>query len=382
MKRARLEGEAALPFSTRTIAAPMVGASDLPFRLLVRRHGAAVAYTEMLFACRFCADAEYRSRKLQTTPEDRPLVVQFCATDPGTLAAAARLVAPSCDAIDLNLGCPLPAAQTKGFGASLLRRESWPRVAALVRALAAAVALPVFAKIRLLDTAAETIELCELLRSSGAALVAVHGRVVPPPHLHRSHRRCPADLSAIRDVVRALAPFPIVTNGNTDSSADVRANLELTGAAGLMSAEALLRDPLLFSRPEAWARHGKGAELRSDAEATGTRVDDAVAVSAWRGALGRVALEYLELAAAYPPGASVIRSHLMWMLGKSGKAHRMTFEHTGPYSAEQLRMALASAETVSDFEQLVRAVLDVDADSEPIATLVPHEPAPHAHQAT
>ena len=70
----------------------MVGCSDLAWRLLCRRHGADLCYTEMFFAERFVADPEYRARKLRTCAEDAPLVVQFCGNDPTTLAAAARLV--------------------------------------------------------------------------------------------------------------------------------------------------------------------------------------------------------------------------------------------------------------------------------------------------
>ena len=101
----------------------MVGCSDLAWRLLLRRHGADLCYTEMLYSERFVADLEYRARKLQTCADDAPLVVQFCGTDPETLAEAARLAAPHCAAVDLNLGCPLPQACESGFGAYLLDAE-------------------------------------------------------------------------------------------------------------------------------------------------------------------------------------------------------------------------------------------------------------------
>ena len=74
--------------------------------------------------------------------------------------------------------------------------------------------------------------------------------------------------------------------------------------------------------------------------------------------LGEVALEYLWLAADHPPPEmSVVRSHVMWMLGRSGKSHRVSFEHTGPFSSAQLRLALLDAETLGEFEALVRATL-------------------------
>lgn len=97
----------------RCVAAPMVGCSDLAFRLLVRRYGVDLTYTEMYHADRFVADAEYRHAvfESQLSPDDRPLVVQLGGNDVQTLVAAALLAQPHCDAVDLNLGCPQKRAR-------------------------------------------------------------------------------------------------------------------------------------------------------------------------------------------------------------------------------------------------------------------------------
>lgn len=92
--------------SLKFICAPMVGGSELPFRLLCRRYGATLAYTPMLNSGKFATDSEYRYREFTTIPSDRPLVAHFSANDPMLLLQAAKLVESQCDAIDLNLGCP------------------------------------------------------------------------------------------------------------------------------------------------------------------------------------------------------------------------------------------------------------------------------------
>lgn len=208
---------AALGFQCSRVVAPMVGASDLAFRLLCRRHGADTAYTEMFFAHRFVNDREYRRRKLQTTPDDRPLIVQFCGHDPAVLAAAAKLAEPHCDAVDLNLGCPLKQARDGRFGSYLLDREHWELVGGLVAAMRAAVSVPVCCKIRLLPTLEQTLEFCRLLERAGCSMIAVHGRYRPPASEKRKPIWQPptaADLDAIRAVANAVA-VPVLSNGST-----------------------------------------------------------------------------------------------------------------------------------------------------------------------
>ena len=85
--------------SLRHIVAPMVGGSELAFRLLCRRYGATIAYTPMMNSEKFAVDEEYRKAEFQTTPEDRPVVAHFSANNPRMFLAAAQHVQDQCDAI-------------------------------------------------------------------------------------------------------------------------------------------------------------------------------------------------------------------------------------------------------------------------------------------
>jgi hypothetical protein len=90
----------AFPLSAlRHILAPMVGASELAFRLLCRRYGATLAYTPMMSSDQFGVDADYRRQEFQSTAQDRPVVAHFSANDPMKFLAAAKQVETQCDAI-------------------------------------------------------------------------------------------------------------------------------------------------------------------------------------------------------------------------------------------------------------------------------------------
>ena len=143
--------------------------SELAFRLLCRRHGATAAYTPMLHSRLFLESQEYQEEHFTTCAEDRqaprhsrrcpsllkrsspagvcrPLLAQFCANDPDTLVAAARLVQDRCDAVDLNLGCPQRIAKRGRYGAFLM--DDLPLVGSLVSALASSLSVPVTAKVQ------------------------------------------------------------------------------------------------------------------------------------------------------------------------------------------------------------------------------------------
>ncbi|CAE7556591.1 DUS1L [Symbiodinium microadriaticum] len=256
-KRARVSGKDALCPSLvpkprfelpphRYVLAPMVGGSELPFRMMTRQFGAQLCYTPMIYSGPFSTDADYRAAPengFQTCPEDRPLVAHFCGNDPEVLLAAARHIADRVDAIDLNLGCPQRVAHAEHFGAYLLEKKDRGLVCSIVKRLSEALPVPVFCKIRLLDELEETLELVKQLEASGASLIAVHARYRGTP----THRRDgPAHLDQVR-AIKKVVRVPILSNGNIKSWGDVVANLELTQADGVMSAEGMLDDPCIFA---------------------------------------------------------------------------------------------------------------------------------------
>jgi len=182
----------------RHIVAPMVGASELAFRLLCRRYGATLAYTPMMSSERFSVDAQYRAAEFQSIATDRPVVAHFSANDPQVFLRAAQWVERDCDAIgdahyrckphdvssmdvhciivDLNLGCPQRIAHSGHFGSYLLDPIDRPLVLSMVKTLSSQLSIPIFVKIRLLDSVEDNVQLCRQLVEAGAGLIAIHAR--------------------------------------------------------------------------------------------------------------------------------------------------------------------------------------------------------------
>eukprot|EP00613_Pedinella_sp_CCMP2098_P062321 CAMPEP_0171985000 /NCGR_PEP_ID=MMETSP0993-20121228/274120_1 /TAXON_ID=483369 /ORGANISM="non described non described, Strain CCMP2098" /LENGTH=441 /DNA_ID=CAMNT_0012637843 /DNA_START=186 /DNA_END=1512 /DNA_ORIENTATION=+ len=235
------------------VMAPMVGQSDLPFRLLARRHGATVVFGEMMLADRFAADPGYRLQAFGNAPlrrEDHPLVAQFAANTPEAFVGAALEAQKlGCDAVDLNLGCPQRRAKEHHYGSFMTDPCDWALCCAIVHQAAVhpELCLPITVKIRLQPTLEATVQFARLLAASGASMVSVHGRQRGRENQRRDGS---ANLDWVAAVVRALEPFgvPVVANGNVRCPRDVTANLASTGAAGIMVAEEILRDPAVFSR--------------------------------------------------------------------------------------------------------------------------------------
>ncbi|KAI2875806.1 hypothetical protein CBS76997_4441 [Aspergillus niger] len=272
--------------SPKYIIAPMVDRSEFAWRMLTRSfmtpedQKKVLAYSPMYHARLFREQANVRVQHFHPTRAaagkgedespyldgnpsfDRPLFVQFCANDPDDFLEAARHVAPYCDAVDLNLGCPQGIAKRGHYGAFL--QEDWDLIYRLINRLHNELSIPVTAKFRIQETKEKTLEYAKMILSAGANIITVHGR----RREQKGHNTGLADWSYIRYLRDNLPPETVIfANGNNLNYEDLDRCLEETGADGVMSAEGNLSDPSIFSKPppvgsegrEYWrGRDGKG----------------------------------------------------------------------------------------------------------------------------
>ena len=230
-----------------------------------------LAYSPMYHARLFGEQPRMRAQSFQPTREaaghtenkdelfldgnpkfDRPLFVQFCANDPDEFLEAARHVAPYCDAVDLNLGCPQGIARRGHYGAFL--QEDWDLIYKLINKLHNELQVPVTAKFRIQETKEKTLEYAKMILSAGANILTVHGR----RREQKGHETGVADWSYIRYLRDNLPSETVIfANGNILNYDDLECCLEATGADGVMSAEGNLSDPTIFSRPPPIGQEGR-----------------------------------------------------------------------------------------------------------------------------
>ena len=149
--------------------APMSGVTDLPYRLLAKECGADVTITEFTNSTALTREAATSWRRMETHETEVPFIPQIFGGDPGDMATAAEMLAPTADVIDLNFGCPAPKVTNICAGAALMGEPE--RLVSMVETIVERVDVPVTAKMRLGTgggRANNSTEICQQLEAVGA----------------------------------------------------------------------------------------------------------------------------------------------------------------------------------------------------------------------
>lgn len=241
--------------------APMEDVTDIGFRRLCKRFGAAMVYSEFVAAEALVRNVKDTVRKLTISDDERPVGIQIYGRTVDAVVEAARIVEAeaSPDVIDLNFGCPVKKVAGKGAGAGMLRNI--PLMLEMTEAVAKAVATPVTVKTRLGwdagnfvfgDTLSEEYtpvggwqgrDLAERLQECGAQALTIHGRTRSQMYTGD------ADWTLIGGVKRnPRVTIPVIGNGDIKSIEEADEAFRQYGVDAVMIGRATFGQPWIFSR--------------------------------------------------------------------------------------------------------------------------------------
>jgi tRNA-dihydrouridine synthase B len=236
-----------LKVPNRVMLAPLAGIGNWFVRLQAFRHGAGMAVSEMVSSHAIFHDNERTcTEMLRIDPRERergPVSIQLFGQDPEVMRVAAKVVARTgADAIDLNMGCPVPKVCKTGAGAALL--DDPDLAVAVARAARLGSGLPVTVKLRSGRRPGEEsgFELARrLVGEADVAAIAFH------PRSAAVHHKGVPDYELARRLVETL-PAPVILTGGLHDAESTLAAFRQTGAAAVMLARGSLGNPWLFER--------------------------------------------------------------------------------------------------------------------------------------
>ena len=223
--------------------APMEDVTDIGFRMLCKRFGAAMVYTEFVSAEALVRSVKTTVNKLTVADEERPVGIQIYGRDVPQMVEAAKIVEAEAhpDVIDLNFGCPVKKVAGKGAGAGML--QNIPLLLDITREVVKAVKTPVTVKTRLGWNSEQLIipTLAEQLQDCGIQALTIHGRTRSQMYTGE------ADWTLIGEVKRnPRIHIPIIGNGDITTPEQARSAFERYGVDAIMIGRATFGRPWIF----------------------------------------------------------------------------------------------------------------------------------------
>ncbi len=233
--------------------APMEDVTDPAFRLMCKKFGADMVYTEFISSDALIRYVNKTTEKLTICDEERPVAIQIYGREVGPMVDAARIVEEANpNILDINFGCPVKKVAGKGAGSGML--QNVPKMLEITRAVVDAVKIPVTVKTRLGWDADHKIivELAEQLQDCGIAALTIHGRTRAQMYSGE------ADWSLIGEVKNnPRMHIPIIGNGDVTTPQRVKECFDRYGVDAVMIGRGSIGRPWIFKEVKHYMETGE-----------------------------------------------------------------------------------------------------------------------------
>lgn len=234
------------------LLAPLEDITDLSYRLICRKMGADMVFTEFISSDGLVRDADKSIKKMRIYEEERPVGIQIFGSDLQQMVKAAQMAEEAApDIIDINWGCPVRKVVSKGAGSGILK--DIPKMIAITAAVVKAVKLPVTVKTRLGydESDKPIVEVAERLQDVGIAAITIHGRTRAQMYSGK------ADWTLIGNVkANPRLKIPVIGNGDIDSPPKALEMFERYGVDGIMIGRAAIGNPWIFTSIKSYLQTG------------------------------------------------------------------------------------------------------------------------------
>jgi len=323
--------------------APMEDVTDPAFRLLCKRFGVDMVYTEFISADALIRSVKRTEQKLTIYEEERPVVIQLYGREADAMAEAARIAEEAKpEFIDLNFGCPVKKVAGKGAGAGLLR--DIPKMLEITSQVVKAVNVPVTVKTRLGwdEDSRIIVDLAEQLQDCGIAALAIHGRTRAQMY------KGDADWTLIGEVKNnSRMHIPIIGNGDVTTPERAAECFDKYGVDAVMVGRASIGRPWIFGEMKEFFRTGKRTQILSFEEQKAILKEHIIASVKWLDIDESTSIE------------SVSNQHLKGII-HSRRHLAATPVFKGIPNFRETRIAMLRADTLNELFQLIDSVNEPD----------------------